>query len=57
MMTKGFFGGLACGALIGAAIGMLADPMTDKQHKKLKSSANHMFKTVGTVIDSVMENM
>ena len=57
MMSKGFFGGLACGALIGAAIGMLADPMTDKQHKKLKSSANHMFKTVGTVIDSVMENM
>ncbi len=57
MMGKGFLGGLACGAIIGAAVGMLADPMSDKQHKRLKSSANHMFKTIGSVIDSVMENM
>ena len=56
-MGKGFLGGIACGAVIGAAIGMLADPMSDKQHKKIKSSANHMFKTIGSVIDSIMETM
>ena len=56
-MGKGFWGGIACGAIIGAAIGMLADPMTDKQHRRLKTKANNMFKTIGTVIDSVMETM
>ncbi len=56
-MGKGFLGGVACGAVIGAAIGMLMDPINDRQHKKLKSSANHMFKTIGTVIDGIMETM
>ncbi len=57
MVSKGFLGGVACGAVIGAAIGMLADPINDKQHKKICSSANHMFKTIGTVIDGIMESM
>lgn len=57
MCAKGFFGGLVAGAAVGAAVGMLADPINDKQHKKLKSTTNHMFKTIGTVIDSVMESM
>ena len=56
-MGKGFWGGIACGAIIGATIGMLADPITDKQHRRLKTKANNMFKTIGTVIDSVMETM
>ena len=56
-MSGKFIGGIVCGAVVGAAIGMLADPISDKQHKKLKSSAGHMFKTIGSVIDSIMENM
>lgn len=56
-MGKGFLSGIACGAVIGAAIGMLADPMSDKQHRKLKASANNMFRTIGSMIDSVMECM
>jgi len=56
-MGKGFLGGMACGAILGATIGMLADPINDKQHRKMKSCANSMFRTIGTVIDSVMENM
>lgn len=57
MCSKGFLGGIACGAVLGAALGMLADPINDKQHRKMKNSANHMFKTIGTVIDGIMENM
>ena len=57
MMSKGFLGGIACGAVIGAAIGMLADPINDKQHRKMRNSANHMFKTIGTVLDGIMESM
>ncbi len=56
-MGKGFLGGIACGAIIGAAVGMLFDPINDRQHRRLKTTANSMFKTLGTVIDSVMENM
>ena len=57
MSSKGFSGGLACGAILGAAMGMIADPINDKQHKKMKICANNMFKTIGTVIDGIMENM
>ena len=57
MNSKGFWGGLACGAIIGAAMGMIADPINDKAHKKMKASANNIFKTIGTVIDSMMETM
>lgn len=57
MTSKGFWGGLACGAILGAAMGMLADPINDRQHKKMKTGANTMFKTIGTVIDGIMESM
>ena len=57
MSGKGFLGGLACGAILGAAMGMLADPINDKQHKKMKASASNMFKTIGCMIDSVIENI
>ncbi len=56
-MTKKFLGGVICGAVVGAAIGMLADPISDRQHRKMKSCASHLFKTIGSVMDSVMENM
>ncbi len=57
MCSKGFWGGIMAGAVLGAAVGMLADPINDKQHRKIKSSANHMFKTIGAVIDGVMDSM
>ncbi len=57
MLSKRFLSGVACGTLLGAAIGMLADPINDKQHKKLRTNANHIFKTIGTVVDGIMENM
>ncbi|MBO5008530.1 MAG: YtxH domain-containing protein [Clostridia bacterium] len=57
MCSKGFLGGIVTGALLGAAVGMLADPISDKQHRKIKSSASHMFKTIGAVIDGVMDSM
>ena len=56
-MSKGFWGGLACGAIIGAVMGMIADPINDKQHKKMKMCTGNLFKTIGTVVDGIMENM
>jgi gas vesicle protein len=57
MRSKGFWGGIIAGTMIGAAIGMLADPINDKQHKKINTSASHMFKTIGAVVDGIMSNM
>ena len=43
-MTKGF------------AVGMMVDPINDKQHRKIKRQTGNMFKTIGSVVDSVMDN-
>lgn len=54
-MTKmGVIGGLITGALVGSAITMLVDPISDKQKRKMKKSGTHMFKTVGTMLDTMM---
>ena len=55
-MTKGFASGILAGAVIGAAVGMMVDPITDKQHRKIKRPTGNMFKTIGSVVDSVMDN-
>ena len=57
MCSKGFWGGIITGTMIGAAIGMLADPINDRQHKKINNSASHIFKTIGSVVDGIMNNM
>lgn len=54
-MFKGFSTGIIAGAIIGATIGMLADPINDKQHKKIKRQTGNMFRTLGSVVDSVID--
>ncbi len=56
MMSKGFAGGVITGAVLGAALGMFVDPMSDRQHRKIKKQTNNMFKTLGSVVDSIMDN-
>ena len=55
MGTKGFTGGLITGAIIGAAIGVLADPIKDKQHRRMTNKKTELFKTVGNAIDNLMD--
>ena len=50
-----FAGGLITGAVIGATIGILADPIKDKKHKQMTKAKNEMFKTVGAAIDNIMD--
>ncbi len=54
MSSKGFTTGLIAGAVLGAAVGMIADPVKDKQHKKMMRDKNHMFKMIGSAIDDLM---
>ena len=47
--------GLFSGMVIGAAVGMIIDPLKDKDHKKLTKKKNEMFKMVGQAIDNIMD--
>ena len=54
MSSKGFTTGLIAGAVLGAAVGMIADPIKDKQQKKMVREKDNMFKMIGGVIDSFL---
>ena len=54
MNAKGFIGAMAAGAVMGVVVGMLMDPISDKQHKKMQKQATNMFKTIGSIVDDVM---
>ncbi len=54
MSAKCFAGAMVAGIAIGAVVGMMIDPINDKQHKKIYRRANNMFKTIGTIMDDVM---
>lgn len=51
MCTKNFLCAMTAGAIVGAVMGMVIDPINDRQHKKIHRSANSMFKTLGTIVD------
>ena len=53
--TKGFTTGLLTGAVIGGAMGILMDPMKDKDMKKIKRGAGTIIHSVGNIVDSVAE--
>ena len=54
LSTKGTIGAMAAGIVIGAVVGMMIDPINDKQHKKICKNANNMFKTIGAIVDDVI---
>lgn len=55
--TAGFIGGITTGVLLGAAVTMLVDPVSDRQRHKLQKKTEGVFKSIGGVIDTVMEFM
>ncbi len=55
-MTKTCFTiGMLTGIIIGAGVGMLMDPIKDKQSKTMKKSATKAFRTLGSIIDTIIE--
>ncbi len=52
--TAKFFKGVTTGLVIGAAITMLTDPITDRQRHKLVRKTEGVFKSMGEVIDSAI---
>ena len=54
LSTKSELGAMAAGIVVGAVVGMMIDPISDKQHKKIYKSANNVFKTIGAIVDDVI---
>ncbi len=48
-----FFGGIIAGAIVGFAITMLVDPVSDRQRKKLHKGTYGVIKTMSTVLDAM----
>lgn len=49
-----FFKGVTTGLVIGAAITMLTDPISDRQRRKLMHKTEGVFKNMGEMIDSAI---
>ncbi len=50
-----FTAGMLTGIVIGAVTGMLADPIKDKHSKAMKRGASKAFRTLGSIIDTIIE--
>jgi len=55
MSKTGFVTGLISGAVVGTMVTMAMDPIKDKQHKAMKKNAGKAFRTLGSVIDTIIE--
>ena len=55
--TVGFISGVTTGLLVGAAVTMLMDPITDRQRHKLQKKTEGVFRSIGSVIDTAVEIM
>ena len=55
MQKTCFTVGMITGIVIGAATGILMDPIKDKQSKAMKKGASKAFRTLGSIIDTIIE--
>lgn len=55
MNKTGFTVGLISGAVVGSMVTAVLDPMKDKQSKAMKKTAGKAFRTLGSVIDTIIE--
>jgi gas vesicle protein len=57
MNHSGFMKGMATGLVVGAAVTMITDPLTDRQRHQIAKKTEGVFKSVGSVIDTAMDIM
>lgn len=55
MRAKRFTAGLLTGAVIGGVVGMIIDPIKDKDCKKLRHGAGSILHTVGNIVDGLAD--
>lgn len=49
-----FFKGVTTGLIVGAAVTMLADPVSDKQRTKLMKRTEGVFRNMGGMLDAAI---
>ncbi len=54
---SGFVKGVATGLVVGAAVTMMTDPVSDRQRHKIQKKTEGVFKSIGGVIDTAMDIM
>lgn len=52
--ASGFLKGAAAGMVIGAAAMMIADPLSDRERRKLVRKTEGVFKSMGGIIDNAI---
>ena len=50
-----FTKGMITGALVGAAVGMMLDPINDRNKRRVKRSAGRYMKIAGNVLESMLD--
>ncbi|MDR0930144.1 MAG: hypothetical protein LBM38_00080 [Clostridiales bacterium] len=55
MKTASFVTGLVAGAVVGAGVTAMISPVEEKDVKNLKRNANHVWRTIGNVVDNVTD--
>lgn len=57
MNYSNFVKGMAAGMVVGAAVTMVADPLSERQKQKMAKKTEGVFKSVGNVIDTAVNMM
>jgi len=55
MKKAGFVTGMISGAIVGSMVTMAMDPIKDKQNKAIKKNTTKAFRTLGSVIDTIID--
>ena len=55
MNTGSFVKGMVTGAVIGMGISMVANPMEERDRRRLAKRTSKMFTTIGSIADNVMD--
>ncbi len=50
-----FVKGMVTGLLVGSAVTMLADPISDRQRHKMQKKTEGIFKNIGGAIDNALD--
>lgn len=50
-----FVKGMVTGLLVGSAVTMLADPISDRQRHKMQKKTEGFFKNIGGALDNMLE--
>lgn len=55
--VSGFIKGMATGLVVGAAVTMIADPLSERDRRKIVKKTEGVFKNIGSAIDTTLGMM